>query len=142
MSGLAKPGRAYFGRRYTLSASHRLHSDALSAQQNRTAYGKCNNPHGHGHNYVVEVLVGGGVDPETGMVLNMVDLDEVVSGQVIGRFDHTNLNLDPLFVNRVPTTENLCKAVFQLLKDGLPAGKLEYVRVEETENNFFQYFGA
>lgn len=124
-----------------LSASHRLHSDALSAEENRAAYGKCNNPHGHGHNYVVEVLVGGAVDPDTGMVMNLVDLDDAVRKSILQRFDHTNLNLDPLFVNRVPTTENLCRAVFELLEQALPAGKLEYVRVEETENNFFQYYG-
>ena len=70
--------KAYFGRRYVLSASHRLHTDALSAEENRATYGKCNNPHGHGHNYVVEVLAGGQVDPETGMVVNMAALDEVV----------------------------------------------------------------
>ncbi|HEY1210782.1 MAG TPA: 6-carboxytetrahydropterin synthase [Terracidiphilus sp.] len=133
--------RACFGRRYMISASHRLHTDALSAQQNQATYGKCNNPHGHGHNYVVEVLVGGCVDPETGMVINMVELDNVVRSRVIERFDHANLNLDPLFVNRVPTTENLCRAVFALLKDALPAGELERVRVEETENNFFECEG-
>jgi 6-pyruvoyltetrahydropterin/6-carboxytetrahydropterin synthase len=121
-----------------LSASHRLHSDALSAEENRAAYGKCNNPHGHGHNYVVEVLLGGDVGPETGMVVDMVVLDEVVRSKVIERFDHTNLNLDPMFANRVPTTENLCRTVFGLLRGALPAGELEYVRVEETENNFFQ----
>ncbi len=125
-----------------LSASHRLHSDALTADQNRVAYGKCNNPHGHGHNYVVEVLVGGSVDPETGMVLNMVDLDQTVVERVINRFDHTNLNLDPLFVNRVPTTENLCKAVFELLNGTVEPASLVQVRVEETENNFFEYSGA
>jgi len=133
--------KAYFGRRYRLSASHRLHSEALTAEENQAAYGKCNNPHGHGHNYVVEVLVGGDVDPETGMVVNLAVLDEVVDRRVMGRFDHMNLNLDPLFLNRVPTTENLCRTVFGLLKDGLPAGQLEQVRVEETENNFFEYFG-
>jgi 6-pyruvoyltetrahydropterin/6-carboxytetrahydropterin synthase len=132
---------AYFGRRYMLSASHRLHADSLSSEQNEAAYGKCNNPHGHGHNYVVEVLVGGPVDPDTGMVINLVALDEVVQKRVRDRFDHTNLNLDPLFANCVPTTENLCKAVHGLLRDSMPAGKLEYVRVEETENNFFEYFG-
>jgi 6-pyruvoyltetrahydropterin/6-carboxytetrahydropterin synthase len=141
MSDSAGAGKAYFGRRYMLSASHRLHSEALSAEENRTAYGKCNNPYGHGHNYVVEVFVGGSVDPETGMVLNMRDLDEVVSGRVIGRFDHTNLNLDPLFVNRVPTTENLCKAVFELLSGSVGPAKLVRVRLEETENNFFEYSG-
>ena len=132
---------AYFGRRYLLSASHRLHADSLSEDANRATYGKCNNPHGHGHNYVVEVLVGGEVAGDTGMVVNMAILDEAVQTAVIERFDHTNLNFDPLFVNQVPTTENLTKAVFDVLKDALPAGKLEYVRVEETENNFFQYQG-
>ena len=140
MSSIAVKAR--FGRRYMLSASHRLHSDALTADQNRVAYGKCNNPHGHGHNYVVEVLVGGSVDPETGMVLNMVDLDQTVVERVINRFDHTNLNLDPLFVNRVPTTENLCKAVFELLNGTVEPASLVQVRVEETENNFFEYSGA
>jgi 6-pyruvoyltetrahydropterin/6-carboxytetrahydropterin synthase len=133
--------KAHFGRRYMLSASHRLHTDALSAEENRAAYGKCNNPHGHGHNYVLEVLVRGAVDPETGMVVNMAVLDEVVRKKVMERFDHTNLNLDPLFVNSVPTTENLCRAVFELLKDALPCRELERVRVEETENNFFEYAG-
>jgi 6-pyruvoyltetrahydropterin/6-carboxytetrahydropterin synthase len=133
--------KAYFGRRYGLSASHRLQTDALSAEENRATYGKCNNPHGHGHNYVVEVLAGGAVDEETGMVVDMAALDEVIRKRVVDRFDHANLNLDPLFVNQVPTTENLCRAAFGLLKDQLPAGDLEYVRVEETENNFFQFYG-
>lgn len=132
--------RGYFGRRYTMSASHRLHAQELTPEQNRTAYGKCNNPHGHGHNYVIEVLVGGPIAPDTGMVINLVDVDQVVRTRVLDRFDHTNLNLDPLFASQVPTTENLCRSVFRLLKDGLPAGELEYVRVEETENNFFQCY--
>lgn len=133
---------AYFGRRYMLSASHRLHSDALPDEVNRATYGKCNNPFGHGHNYVIEVLVGGQVDAETGMVVNLAALDEVVQSTVLERFDHANLNCDPLFVNQVPTTENLTKAVFHVLKDALPACELEYVRVEETENNFFQFYGG
>ena len=132
---------AYFGRRYMLSASHRLHSDALSDEANLSTYGKCNNPFGHGHNYVIEVLVGGPVDDETGMVINLATLDEVVQTSVLARFDHTNLNSDPLFVNQVPTTENLCRETFRILRDALPKGQLEYVRVEETENNFFQYSG-
>jgi 6-pyruvoyltetrahydropterin/6-carboxytetrahydropterin synthase len=134
--------KAYFGRRYMLSASHRLQADTLTPEENQAAYGKCNNPHGHGHNYVVEVLVGGPVDHETGMVVNLAVLDEVVRNRVTDRFDHTNLNLDPLFANRVPTTENLCRAVFGLLKSALPVGELEYVRIEETENNFFQCYDA
>jgi len=124
-----------------LSASHRLHSDALSAGQNSVVYGKCNNPHGHGHNYVIQVLVGGSVDSETGMVINMLDLDQSVQKEVLARFDHTNLNLDPLFVNRVPTTENLCRAVYELLDGKLTPANLVQVRIEETENNFFEYSG-
>ena len=133
--------KAYFGRRYMMSASHRLHTDALSAEENRAAYGKCNNPHGHGHNYIVEVLAGGPVDPETGMVINLAVMDEVVRTRVLDRFDHTNLNLDPMFTGAVPTTENLCKALYKLLDGSLVPAVLEYVRVEETENNFFEYGG-
>lgn len=121
-----------------LSASHRLHTEALSADENRAAYGKCNNPHGHGHNYVVEVLTAGSVNPETGMVMDLVELDSTVRSRVLERFDHANLNFDPVFTGRVPTTENLCRVVFDLLKDTLPEGALDSVRVEETENNFFE----
>jgi 6-pyruvoyltetrahydropterin/6-carboxytetrahydropterin synthase len=134
--------KAYFGRRYMLSASHRLNAESLSADENRATYGKCNNAYGHGHNYVVEVLAGGQVDPETGMVVDLVALDSVVHSHVIGRFDHSNLNLDSLFVNRVPTTENLCRAIYDLLDGSLEPAKLVQVRVEETENNFFEYSGA
>jgi len=141
LSSAAAVNQAYFGRRYALSASHRLHSDALTAEENWAAYGKCNHPHGHGHNYVVEVVVGGAVNPETGMVVNMVELDDVARTRVIERFDHMNLNLDPLFVNQVPTTENLCRAVFELLDEAVRPAKVVHVRVEETENNFFEYSG-
>ena len=134
--------KAYFGRRYLLSASHRLHADSLSADQNREAYGKCNNAYGHGHNYTIEVLIGGPVDPATGMVINLAELDKVVQRKVLDRFDHTNLNLDPFFENLVPTTENLCRTVFQIIKGALPAMELAHVRVEETENNFFQCFDS
>ena len=125
-----------------LSASHRLHAEALSAEENRAAYGKCNNPHGHGHNYTIEVLVGGTVDAATGMVINLSELDAMMQTNILDRFDHMNLNLDSLFVNQVPTTENLCREVFRIVKDALPTGKLEYVRVEETENNFFECYAA
>ena len=130
--------KAYFGRRYTLSASHRLHVGSLSADENRAVYGKCNNPHGHGHNYVVELVVAGPVDAETGMVVNMATLDAAVRAAILDRFDHANLNFDPIFVNLVPTTENLCRAIFDLLRGALPLIEVERVRVEETENNFFE----
>jgi 6-pyruvoyltetrahydropterin/6-carboxytetrahydropterin synthase len=132
---------AYFGRRYSMSSSHRLHSEELSDEQNRAAYGKCNNPHGHGHNYIIEVLAGGAVDPETGMVVNLAVMDEVVRTRVLDRFDHANLNFDAMFTHDVPTTENLCKAVYKLLEGSLEPAQLVHVRVEETENNFFEYFG-
>jgi 6-pyruvoyltetrahydropterin/6-carboxytetrahydropterin synthase len=133
--------RASFGRRYLLSASHRLHAEVLTPEENLATYGKCNNPNGHGHNYVVEVLVSGEVNPETGMVIDLKAFDELVRTRVLDRFDHTHLNRDPLFLNRVPTTENLCRTVFALLRESLPAGELERVRVEETENNFFECCG-
>ncbi|HYK38343.1 6-carboxytetrahydropterin synthase [Alloacidobacterium sp.] len=131
--------RAYFSRRYRLSASHRLHSDAFTEDKNRNVYGKCNNPHGHGHNYVVEVTVGGPVNAETGMVCDMVELDSCVRKEVVERFDHTNLNLDPLFQDRVPTTENLCIGVYRLLAAAFHKAEVVRVRVEETSNNSFEY---
>src|SRR5947207_14369609 len=106
----------YLTRRYIFSASHRLHSDALSEQQNCALYGKCNNPHGHGHNYTVEVTVSGQVDPKTGMVCNLADLDGFTQAQVIEHFDHMNLNLVPELANEVPTTERLCVAIFEIYK--------------------------
>ena len=128
-------------RRYRFAASHRLHSPALSVTENERIYGKCNRPHGHGHNYVVEVTVGGQVDPVTGMVCNLADLDGCVQSKVIDRFDHTNLNFDERFTHEVPTTENLCIAIHNLLAEHFVHADLERVRVEETRNNFFEYAG-
>lgn len=139
---MSAPAKAYFGRRYMFSASHRLHAASLTPGQNRAAFGKCNNPHGHGHNYVVEVLAGGPVHPDTGMVVSLEALDALVRQRVLDRFDHRNLNADPLFAAQVPTTENLCRVVYNLLADANLPATLEYVRMEETENNFFEVSGA
>jgi 6-pyruvoyltetrahydropterin/6-carboxytetrahydropterin synthase len=129
------------GRRYRFSASHRLHSSKLSEGENRRVYGKCNNPHGHGHNYVVEVSVSGTVDPATGMIANLADLDGFVEREVIEPFDHKSLNEDvSAFRENVPTTENICKEIFERLKH-FPKARLERVRVEETGNNTFEYAG-
>jgi len=129
------------GRRYRFSASHRLHSSKLSEAENRRVYGKCNNPYGHGHNYVVEVNVSGAVDPATGMIANLADLDGFVEREVIEPFDHKSLNEDvAAFRKSVPTTENICKEIFERLKHFRKA-KLERVRVEETGNNTFEYAG-
>ncbi len=130
-----------FTRRYHFSASHRLDCAALSPEVNRDVYGKCNNPHGHGHNYRLEVSVRGPVDRATGMVMNMADLDGVVGKSVVTRFHLANLNMDGLFQQEVPTTENLCRAIYRLLATELPPGKLDRIRIEETENNFFEYAG-
>jgi 6-pyruvoyltetrahydropterin/6-carboxytetrahydropterin synthase len=129
------------GRRYRFAASHRLHSVRLSDAENARIYGKCNNPHGHGHNYRVEVSVRGAIDPATGMVINLADLDGVVVPQVVERFHLANLNADPLFEREVPTTENLCRVIYRLLAGKLPVGELDRVRIEETENNFFEFQG-
>jgi 6-pyruvoyltetrahydropterin/6-carboxytetrahydropterin synthase len=133
--------KAYFTRGYSISSSHRLHTEALSDEENRATFGKCNNPHGHGHNYRILVTVGGPIDPDNGMVINMSTLDRIVNETVIPRFDHMNLNLDPLFKNQVSTTENLCIAVYDLLNEAVKPAQLKRIRIEETENNFFEYSG-
>src|ERR1700687_4897719 len=134
--------KAHLTRRYTFSASHRLHSDALSDAENRAIYGKCDNPHGHGHNYALEVTVSGQVDARTGMSCNLVDLDSAVRSEVIERFDHENLNTRPEFAEVVPTTESLSEAIFQILKQSFKAAHLEKVRLEETMMNSFEYAGG
>ena len=139
--------RVYLSRRYRFSASHRLRSEAYSDEQNRATYGKCNNPHGHGHNYILEVTAGGQVDSQTGMVCDLAKLDDAVSKKIISRFDHTNLNLDEWFRELVPTTENLCIAIHGRLGAVFAAGELGQVelvrvRVEETDNNSFEYSGS
>ena len=128
-------------RRYRFAASHRLHSRLLGGEENRRVYGKCNNPYGHGHNYVVEVAVSGPVDPATGMIANLSELDEFVEREVIEPFDHTYLNEEiSEFRERVPTAENICIEIFNRLRE-FPRAKLERVRVEETSLNSFEYRG-
>src|SRR5205814_8729158 len=112
--------KAYLTRRYHFSASHRLHSSMMSDSENRETYGKCNNPHGHGHNYGLEVTVSGQVDPSTGMICNLVDLDSCVEKGVLSRYDLENLNTRLEFVVTVPTTENLCIQIFDILQRSFP----------------------
>jgi 6-pyruvoyltetrahydropterin/6-carboxytetrahydropterin synthase len=138
---MTRPLRLELGRRYRFSASHRLHSAHLTEEENCRIFGKCNNPFGHGHNYVVEVSLSGDVDPATGMIANLADLDDFVRRQVLEDFDHKSLNEDvPAFRDTVPTTENLCIEIFQRLKL-FPKAKLERVRIEETGKNSFEYAG-
>jgi 6-pyruvoyltetrahydropterin/6-carboxytetrahydropterin synthase len=133
--------KAHLTRRYLFSASHRLHNDQMSSDENRATYGKCNNPHGHGHNYGLEVTVSGQVDPSTGMICNLVDLDSCVQKEVLSRYDLENLNTRLEFVVTVPTTENLCIQIFDILQRSFPHAHLERVRLEETMMNSFEYAG-
>jgi 6-pyruvoyltetrahydropterin/6-carboxytetrahydropterin synthase len=133
-------------RRYRFAASHRLDTPQLSAEENQRIYGKCNSPYGHGHNYALEVTLTGPVDPATGMIANLGDLDPFVQREVIELFDHKFLNEEvPAFkvdisktsVAQVPTTENVCREIFRRLEK-FPAAQLERVRIEETSKNSFE----
>jgi 6-pyruvoyltetrahydropterin/6-carboxytetrahydropterin synthase len=132
--------KAHLSRRYHFSASHRLHTEAYDAAKNAAVFGKCNNPHGHGHNYTVQVTFSGQVDPATGMVCNLADLDAFAQTNLISRFDHTNLNTLDCFANKVSTTENLNIEIYRIFQS-FPAAHLERVRIEETSNNSFDYAG-
>lgn len=134
--------KAYVTRRMSFSAGHRLHNGALSAEENRRLYGKCDNPNGHGHNFVVEVTVAGEIDPRTGMVFNLRDLKAVMEEVVEEGLDHKNLNLDvPAFRGVIPTAENIAAVLWGLLAPRLPPGALHEVRLVETENNSVSFRG-
>jgi 6-pyruvoyltetrahydropterin/6-carboxytetrahydropterin synthase len=132
--------KVHLSRRYHFSASHRLHSDAYDAARNASVFGKCNNPHGHGHNYTLQVTFSGQVDPATGMVCDLAMLDEFARTNLLERFDHTNLNTLSCFRNKVSTTENLSIEIHRIFL-GFTAAHLERIHVEETSNNSFDYAG-
>jgi 6-pyruvoyltetrahydropterin/6-carboxytetrahydropterin synthase len=134
--------KAHLTRRYLFSASHRLHSDAFTEEQNRATYGKCNNPYGHGHNYALEVTVSGQIDQSTGMICNLVDLDAFVEREILERFGHEHLNTLREFREGVPTTENLCTTIYEIVQRGFTQAHLEKVRLEETMMNSFEYAGS
>jgi len=135
------PMKLHLWRRYRFCASHRLHSAQLGEEENRRVYGKCNNPFGHGHNYVVEVAVSGPVNQDTGMIANLCDLDAFVEREIIEPFDHKYLNEEIAeFGAKVPTAENICIEIFNRLRR-FPQARLERVRVEETGNNSLEYAG-
>ena len=134
--------KAFVTRRMVFSASHILHDDALSAEENRRVFGKCNNPNGHGHNFVVEVTVTGAIDARTGMVFNLTELKRVMAEVIDQGFDHKNLNLDvPAFKKLIPTAENIAAVIWDLLQERLPKGLLHEVKLVETENNSVSYRG-
>ncbi len=131
--------KVHLTRRYKFCASHRLHHPGFSEERNRQVYGKCNNPHGHGHNYVLEVTVSGPVDERTGMVCNLMELDACVHKEVIERFDHQNLNLLPEFAGLVPTSENLAISIDGILQREFRGVQVKRLRLEETASNSFEY---
>ncbi len=134
--------RVTLTRLYEFSAAHRLHSQALSAEENVRVFGKCNNPRGHGHNYGVAISVAGDVDPDTGMVADLARLDRVVAERVVDRMDHRHLNHElPEFATLNPTSENLAVVIWNLLKPELGAALVK-VTIHETERNTFEFTGA
>lgn len=127
-------------RKAHFNAAHRLHNPAWSDEQNRKVFGLCNNPNGHGHNYELEVKVTGEIDPETGMVLDLGWLADVIRDQVEVRFDHKHLNMDTEeFRSLNPTAENICITIWQILRRHLPENYELLVRLYETPRNFVEY---
>src|SRR5438094_404668 len=132
----------YLTRKAEFSASHYYHNPDFTPEENQRIFGKCNNPNGHGHNYALEITVSGPVDETTGMVCNLTDLDGFVGREILERFDQQNLNVLPEFARDVPTTENLCTAIYDILRRGFTQAHLEKVRMEETMMNSFEYAGG
>jgi len=128
-------------RTYTFCAAHRLHTNQLPDDVNQKIFGKCNNLHGHGHNYTVQVTVQGELDMKTGLIADVNQLDQIVHKTIVTRFDHQHLNFDPAFQNITTTGENLAGVIWGLLVDQIPSGQLEKIGVLETRDNFFEYVG-
>ena len=134
--------KAYLTRRYWFSASHRLHSIAMSDQENQAVYGKCNNPHGHGHNYTLEVTVAGNVDERSGFVMDLKQLKDIMNREVIDVLDHRHLNKEiPEFRDKIPTTENLAIAIWNRLSGKLNGTRLHRVRLYETDDLYVDVYG-
>jgi 6-pyruvoyltetrahydropterin/6-carboxytetrahydropterin synthase len=132
----------YVTRRAEFSASHFYHNPAFSPEENRRIFGKCNNPHGHGHNYTLEVTVSGDVDPATGMVMDLKELKTLLEAEVLQLMDHRFLNKEvAAFSTTIPTTENIAIEIWKLLAPKLKSGRLHRIRLYETPDLFVDYFG-
>jgi 6-pyruvoyltetrahydropterin/6-carboxytetrahydropterin synthase len=132
----------YLTRRETFSSSHRLYNPEFSSEVNNAIYGKCNNEHGHGHNFVLEVVVKGEINPRTGYVIDLKELKDIIHEYIIEKVDHRHLNYDVDFMKGIiPTTENFAVAIWNQLKDNIKSGKLCSVKLYETENNYVEYKG-
>lgn len=132
----------YLTRRESFSASHQLYNPNFSEQENFEIYGKCAYTHGHGHNYEIEVTVVGEPDKDTGMILDLKKLSEIIEKEILDKVDHKHLNIDVDFLNGIlPTAENLCVVFWKILSPKIPAGKLHSIKVFETPNNYAEYRG-
>lgn len=133
----------YLTRRETFNAAHRLYNNHWSEEQNDTVFGKCANRNCHGHNYILFVTVKGEPDPETGFIINVKELSQIIKEVVVDKLDHTNLNLDVAFIPSSihPTTENLTKIIWQQLEPHIKGCQLHSIKLQETENIYAEYFG-
>jgi 6-pyruvoyltetrahydropterin/6-carboxytetrahydropterin synthase len=132
----------YITRRETFAAAHRLFKPELSDEENFKMFGKCSNPNWHGHNYTLEVTVAGEPNPDTGFVLDIKELKEIIKKNILSKVDHKNLNLDTDFMKGlIPTSENITLTIWNELVDKIPGGKLYSVKLFETENNYFEFKG-
>ncbi len=132
----------YATRRETFSSAHRLYNPKFTDEENANIFGKCSNPNWHGHNYILEVVIAGEIDPETGYVINLKELKQIIIDNVIQYVDHKNLNTETWFLKGLnPTAENITIAVWHQLVGKIPKGRLYSVKIFETENNFFEYKG-
>jgi 6-pyruvoyltetrahydropterin/6-carboxytetrahydropterin synthase len=131
----------YLTRKLEFSASHLYHNPAFSAEENKRVFGKCNNPHGHGHNYTLEVTVAGEPDPATGMVLDLKELKEILEREITKRMDHRFLNYEVAELKgQIPTCENIARVIWNLLDSQIHNGRLHKVRLYETPDLFAEVF--
>lgn len=132
----------YVTRKETFSAAHRLYNPSFSDEKNTEIFGKCSNPKWHGHNYVLEVTVSGEPDKQTGFVIDLKILKNLINEHILEKTDHKNLNTETDFMKGIiPSAENIARAIFNELKDKLPSGKLYSVKLYETDKNFVEYRG-
>ncbi len=133
----------YVTRKAHFSSSHRLYNPAWSDDKNAAVFGKCNNPNGHGHNYTIEVTVAGDPPKDTGMVIDLKKLEEIIETEIVERVDHKHMNLDVDFMKGViPTAENMAVAFWKILEPRIREGRLASIRLFESENNFVEYRGT
>lgn len=132
----------YLTRKCEFSASHYYHNPEFTLEENRRIFGKCNNPNGHGHNYTLEVTVKGTINPQSGFVVDLKDLKEILNREVLDALDHRFLNKEvPEFATQIPTTENLAISIWKRLEQRFEGAKLHRVRVYETVDLFVDYYG-